>query len=247
MSENALIPINLEQLPSTQIGSDQDFAIIAKSSDFLPRLQLYTKGKAVNRKLVSPGNYGIPVSEDEVTDLGDVIDILPLAKRPKAIDMSDTENIISVYDVSDPEFDRISKTAEQKESHCMFGPSFLVFERSTGQFLEFFCGSKSARQEARKLYPYCPLTQGDIDAAAKRGEDVSGLVPHGPVPVTLKSRLVERKDWSWHVPVVLKCSTPFTKLPPSDVICREIAKFLVVKKEGAEVVQKPDNRKERVR
>ena len=114
MSENALIPINLEQLPSTQLGTDQDFAAIAKSSNFLPRLQLYTKGKAVNRKLVGPGNYGIPISEDEVTDLGDVIDVLPLAKRPKAIDMSDTENIISVYDVHYPEFDRISKQAEQK-------------------------------------------------------------------------------------------------------------------------------------
>lgn len=247
MSDHALIPINLEQLPSTQIGTDQDFAAIAKSSDFLPRLQLYTKGKAVNRKLVGPGNYGVPISEDEVMDLGDVIDILPLAKRPKAIDMSDTENIISVYDVHDPEFDRISQMAEQKESHCMFGPSFLVFERSTGQFLEFFCGTKSARAEARKIYPYCPLTQGDIDAAARAGNDVSGLVPHGPIPVTLKSKLVERGSYSWHVPVALKCSTPFTKLPPTEVICKEIAKFLAVKKEGAAVAQEPDKRKERVR
>jgi len=243
MSENALILMNLEQLPSTQIGTDQDFAAIAKSSNFLPRLQLYTKGKAVNRKLVGPGNYGVPLSEDEVTDLGDEIDILPLARRPKAIDMSDIENIISVYDVNDPEFQRISKTAEQKDSHCMFGPSFLVYERSTGQFLEFFCGTKSMRTEAKKVFPYLPLTPAMIEA----NPDLMGQKPHGPIPVTLKSKLVERGTYSWHVPVAMKCSTPFTKLPSAEMIYKEIEKFLAVKKEGAEVVLEADNRKERVR
>jgi len=243
MSENALIPINLDQLPSTQIGTDQDFALIAKSSDFLPRLQLYTKGKAVNRKLVGPGNYGVPVSEDEVNDLGEEIDILPLARRPKALDMSDTENIISVYDVNDPEFKRIQDQAAEKDSHCMFGPSFLVYERSTGQFLEFFCGTKSARTEAKKVFPYLPLTATMIDA----NPDLMGQSPHGPIPVTLKSKLVERGSYSWHVPVAVKCSSPFTKLPPAEVIYKEIEKFLAVKKEGAEVVKEADNRKERVR
>jgi len=243
MSENALIPINLDQLPSTQIGTDQDFALIAKSSDFLPRLQLYTKGKAVNRKLVGPGNYGIPVSEDEVNDLGETIDILPLARRPKAIDLSDTENIISVYDVNDPEFKRIQDQAAEKDSHCMFGPSFLVYERSTGQFLEFFCGTKSARTEANKIFPCLPLSAEKIDA----NPNLMGQMPHGPIPVTLKSKLVERGSWSWHVPVAIKCSSPFTKLPQAEVIYKEINKFLAVKMEGAEVAKEVDNRKERVR
>lgn len=243
MSENALIPINLDQLPATQIGTDQDFDRIAKSSDFLPRLQLYTKGKAVNRKLVSPGNYGVPVSEDEVNDLGEEIDILPLARRPKAIDMSDTENIISVYDVNDSEFKRIQDQAAEKDSHCMFGPSFLVYERSTGQFLEFFCGTKSARTEAKKIFSYLPLTAVMIDA----NPDLMGQTPHGPIPVTLKSKLVERGSYSWHVPVAVKCSSPFTTLPSAEVIYKEITKFLAVKKEGAEVVKEADNRKERVR
>ena len=61
MSEHTqLIPVNLEQLPSTQLGSDEQFADLAKSADYLGRLQLYTKGKAVNKKKVGPGNYGIP-------------------------------------------------------------------------------------------------------------------------------------------------------------------------------------------
>ena len=32
----------------------------------------------------------------------------------------------------------------------MYGLSFLVYERSTGRFLEFFCGSKSTRSERAK-------------------------------------------------------------------------------------------------
>jgi len=237
MSDNALVPVQfVEQLPSTQIGSDLDFDTIAKSSDFLPRLQLYTKGRAINKKLVQPGNYGIPVSDDDVTDLGDTVDILPLARRPKAIDLKDTENVVAVYDVNDPEFKRIQAQSAEKESGCMYGPSFLVFERGTGQFLEFFCGTKSARMEARRLFPYLPLTQAMIDAMAAENKDVTGMEPHGPLPVTLKSKLIEKGQWSWHVPVAVKCSTPFTKLPPAAVIVDQIKRFLDVRREGAAVV-----------
>ena len=188
MSDNTnLVPVNLDQLPSTQIGSDDQFADLAKSADYLGRLQLFTKGKAVNRKLVGPGNYGIPESEEEVDDLGDTIDIIPLARRPKAIDMTDNEAIIVNYDPDSDEFKRIAAKSLEKESHCMYGPSFLVFERSRGLFLEFFCGNKSSRSEAKKIYPYLPLTQADIDAKAAKGDDVSDLQPHGPLPLTLRA------------------------------------------------------------
>ncbi len=231
---NALVPVDfIEQLPSTQVGSDADFDEIAKSSDFLARLQLFTKGKAVNRKLVGPGNYGIPVTDDEVTDLGDEIDILPLARRPKAIDLKDTENIVAVFNVADPEFKRIQVQSGQKESGCMYGPSFLVYERSTGQFLEFFCGTKSSRTEAKRIFPYLPLSQAMIDA----NPALADQQPHSAMPVTMKSRLVEKGQWSWHVPVAVKCSTPFTSLPTAEKIVAEINKFLDVKREGAAVVQ----------
>ena len=231
---SALVPVDfVDQLPSTQVGTDADFDQIAKSSDFLPRLQLYTKGKAVNRKLVLPGNYGIPVTDDEVTDLSDEIDILPLARRPKAIDLKDTENIVAVYDVNDSEFKRIQVQSGQKESGCMYGPSFLVYERSTGQFLEFFCGTKSARTEAKRIFPYLPLSQAMIDANPNSAPNQQ---PHNALPVTMKSRLVEKGQWSWHVPVAVKCSVPFTSLPTAEVIVEEIKKFLDVKREGAAVV-----------
>ena len=241
-TSTSLVPVNLDQLPSTQIGSDDQFADLAKSADFVGRLQLFTKGKAINRKLVGPGNYGIPESDDEVIDLGDTIDIIPLARRPKAIDMTDDEAIIVNYDPGTDEFKRIAAQSLEKESHCMYGPSFLVFERSTGRFLEFFCGNKSSRSEAKKVYPFLPLTQADIDAKAAAGNDVSDLQPHGPLPITLKSRLVEKGTYSWHVPVVVKCSTPFAKMPPMERIVKEITSFLTIKDNGVERAQEQTGR-----
>ena len=232
---DSLVPVNFENLPSTQIGSDADFDAIAKSSDFLPRLQLYTKGKAINKRLVLPGNYGIPISEDEVTDLGDAIDVVILARRPKAVDLKDLKNIVTIYDVNDPGWKRIVAQSAEKESGCMYGTSFLVYERSTAQFLEFFCGTKSSRIESKRLFAYLPCTQADIDRAMDAGKDTTGMTVHGPLPVTLKSRLVESK-FSWHVPVAIKCSTPFTTFPPVEVVLTQIQKFLMVKCEGAAVV-----------
>ena len=246
MSDTSLVLVNLDQLPSTQVGTDEQFNDLAKSADYIGRLQLFTKGKAVNKGQVRPGHYGIPEGE-EVIDLGDTIDIVPLAKRPKALDMSDMDAIITKYDPEDAEFKRIKAESLEKDSHCMFGISFLVYERSTARFLEFFCGSKSTRSEAKHILPYCPLTQADIDRLAAAGNDVSDLAPHGPVPLTLKSRLVEKRSYSWHVPVVVKCSTPFTKQPSMDRIVKEINAFLTFKGDGVEKVQEPEGKKARAR
>ena len=138
------------------------------------------------------------------------MDLLPLARRPKAIDMSDMEALVISYDMESEEFKRIAEKSKESESHCQYGPSFLVYERSTGRFLEFFCGNKSSRIESKKLFPFLPLTQADIDAKAAAGNEVGDLEPHGPIPVTLKVKVAENNKGVWHVPVVVKCSTPFT-------------------------------------
>jgi hypothetical protein len=237
MSDNALIPFTFEQLPSTQIGSDDIYDELAKGGDYIGRLQLYTKGKAVNKGLIPPGHYGIPESDEEIIDLGASVDLIPLARRPKAIDMTDPEALVISYDMESEEFKRIATKSNEPESHCQFGPSFLVYERSTGRFLEFFCGNKSNRIEAKKLFPFLPLSQVDIDAKAAAGHDVGDLKPHGPIPVTLKVKIAENRRGSWHVPVVVKCFTPFTKMPSMDVIRREMERFLTVKDNGVERVE----------
>lgn len=237
MAKNEIAVLDLSQLPSTQIGGDDIYDGLAKSAEFLGRLQLYSKGKAIDKGHIRPGHYGIPQSGDEITDLGDSIDLLVLARRPKAIDMTDTDALIVSFNNESPEFKRIAAQSMEKESHCMYGPSFLVIERSSGTFLEFFCGSKSTRSEAKKIYPFLPVTKADIDA---RG--LTDTEPHGPLPLTLKSKLVEKGSYSWFVPVVVKCSAPFTKLPTSDKIIAEITKFIAPKADTVERVEEPETK-----
>ncbi len=221
-------PVNPEQCPTKQFWTDEQFADLAKDADCTGRLQLFTKGKAINKGMVQAGHYGIPESDEEVFDLGDSINIIPLARRPKAIDMTDTDAVLVNYDPESEEFKRIAATSLEKESHCMYGPSFLVVERSTGRFLEFFCGSKSTRSEAKNIYPFLPLTAADIARQKAAGNDVTGLEPHDALPLTLKSRLVEKGTYSWHLPVVVQCAEPFTKLPTTERILKEIMAFITV-------------------
>lgn len=221
------LTIATPQLPSTEIAADYDD--LAKGGAFLQRLQLFTKGKPIDKGLVKPGHYGVPVSEDEVTDLGDSVDIIPLARRPKAVDMSDKESIVTSYDDKSDEFKRIAQKAGEKESNCMFGVSFLVYERSTARFYEMFFGTKSSRPEAKNLYPFLPTAEKPATAAS------------------MKSRYVEKKSWSWHVPVVTKCSTPFAKLPTEAQVVDEIGKFLNPKTDEVEVVKEEPGSKRRAR
>jgi hypothetical protein len=245
---NELMTFDLTQLPSTQLGSDEAYAELSRGGDFLKYVKLYTKGADIDRGRIPPGHWGIPeAGNEEIVDLGDSITVLPLARRPKALDTSDKSAIVVSYDEQSDEFKRIAAQSMVKESGCQHGVSFLVLEKSTGQFLEVYFGNKSSRPEAKKLFPFLPLAQADIDRRAAAGADVTGLEPHDPMPVTLKVRLAENKrNQSWHVPMAVKSSAPFGKTPSTAIVVREITKFLTVKSGGTEKVAEPA-RKERAR
>lgn len=226
---NELIPFNADQLPSVELATDEQLKELTKGTDFLQRVQLITKGKYVDTGKIGPGRYGVPQpGGEEILDLGPEIDILTLAVRAKALDMQDRDAIIAVYDMNLPEFERIKTLAAGPDSGCMWGPSFLVLERSTGNFYEFFMGNKSARQESGKLRPFLPLSREKAEAISEE--------PHGPIPCTLKCRYIQRKGYGWHVPVVTKCSEPFTNLPSLDSIRVEVEKFAAAKDNGIERV-----------
>ncbi len=230
---DALATLDLNQLPSTQLGNDEAFAELSKGGDFLKYVKLYTKGKDVDSGKIPPGRWGIPEPGGEVIiDLGDSIDVLPLARRPKAIDMKDKSAIVVSYDEQSAEFKRIVGQSTKPLSGCQYGVSFLVFEKSTGQFLEVFFGNKSSRPEAKKLYPYIPLSPADIKRRKLDAE------PHGPLPVTIKIRLAENSKGTWHVPMVVKSLAPIG-LPSQKVVNKEMVKFITVKSDGVEKVQEP--------
>ncbi len=221
MTDTALVPVDYTKLPATQTGSDKGFDDLAKGGDFLARLQLCSKDKYVTKGLITAGTYGIPESEDEITVLGKSVDLVPFARRAKALDMSDREAIVTNFDMESKEFARITAATLGSDSGCMYGVSFLVYERSSGRFLEWFCGTKSTRSEAKKIYPYLPLLPSDIES-----RKLVGVEPHGPLPFTMNNKLVEKKTWKWHAPIVVKCSTPFERVPDEALIIREMERFL---------------------
>lgn len=217
MTKHIRLPNVITQLP----GEDLEVSL----TEPLGKLLLYSKGIAVKERRVRTGHYGIPEDEN-VIDLGNAIDIVPLARRLKALDMNNVDGVITLYDFESPEFKRIVSQSYERDGGCMYGTSFLIFERSRRRFLEFFCGTKSTRPEAGKISPFLPLTAADIDFKAKYGCDVSRLVPHGPQPLTLKSRQVKKGSYSVYAPVIEHCSTPFTDLPSPNDMAKEIQTFI---------------------
>jgi len=222
---NDLIPSDVFGAVSTQSASDEDFASLGNSSGFLRRIDLKSKGKLIDKGIVKPGHYCVVKSSEDADDLGDSIDILPLARRAKAIDMNDTEQVVVTYDRHSDLFKDIEKRAGRPNSRCQFGASFLVVERSTGQLFELFLGSASNRREVGAVSNFLRLTADDIK---RRGW--TDVEPRGPLPLTLKSKLVENKakGFSWFVMVPKPCSSPFTKnqIPSGDILKAEIEKFL---------------------
>ena len=205
--------VDLTQLPSTQLGSDDQFEAASRANAFLGRLQLFTKGNAINEGLIPPGTYGIPESDKKIAKLGPEIDVLPLAKRLKALDLSDKEAIINNYDPNSEQFENIKERSKEQNSGCMWGTSLLG-----GRRVVSWSSSGIAGPIGGDIAVFLPLVQPDIDRKAAAGADVSQMKPHFANPCTLKVRLAKsQKGYSWHVPDVQPCST-ITNLPSQESI-----------------------------
>ena len=229
-------------------SSDEQFEQMSRNTQFLGRLQLFSKGAAINEGLIPPGTYGIPESDKKIVNLGKSIEILPLARRLKALDLSDKEAIIANYDAKSDEFKDIAARSEETDSNCMYGTSFLVFEKQTGRFLELFCGTKSTRPIAGDIAVFMALSQADIDRKAASGADVSQMKPHPVQPCLLNVRLAKNKrGHSWHVPDVQSSSVVFTNLPAAKVIADELTQFLTLKSGEVETVKEERGKKARAR
>jgi hypothetical protein len=222
---NELTTVNLEQLPAVGFNAASELlGELTRSGEFLDRIQLYTKGGAIDKDLIRPGHYGVPSGDDSIRDLGVEIDILPLCCRPKALDLRDKDAIVTNYDPTTEVFKTVKELGSTQNSGCMYGLTFLVFERSTGRFCELFCGTKSMRTESNKIVNFLPLPED----AARQLEEKTGVhvEPHGSLACTLKAKYVTKRNYGWHVPVCVQCSTPFTNLPPIDRVRAEIEKFM---------------------
>lgn len=218
---NALATTDFSQIPTTSAVQVPDamYAKMATAGGFLRRLTLYGKQDVVLKGLIKPGNFGFPIGEDEITDLGNSVDLLPLARRTKAIDMSG-KTVVEVFDPTSDAWKDIQHRADTtKNSKCMYGVSILAIERRTGEFCEWYAGSTTTRRDVGKFYAALP----------KDGQ--------GPTPVTMKSKFIESGEYTWFGPVTSACSTPFTNLPSMDIIVEQVNRFLNPKTTKVEVAE----------
>lgn len=249
MSDNALTTLNFGGIQTRKTDLNKYGSTGTK---FLRRIQLcggYDKYSKTGK--IAVGHFGVPISAEEITDLGPSVDLLLLAVRDKVLDMNVTPPL-AVYDVSHPEYARVFWETFDKDAYVeaggelddnglpstaialkviprsgtVQGPSFLVIERSTGQFYELYMSNASGRQQAKHMEVFLPIDAATAEAA--------GVEPRGPIPCRLEGKYIEGKQNQWWAPESFKCSEEFTDLPDMAVITAEIQKFLSETIEGGE-------------
>jgi len=204
--------VSLDELQGKDLSafSEKEYESL-KTSDFLPRLQLMTSNSEKCKKGEFPVNNYALVEGSAFKDVGKTVDAIVFAWRPKALEIDD--EIITIYKIEDSEFERIKDRADnEKDSGCMWGFEFLLWLGELQKFCTFFCGSKSARKEA-------PNVKSHMNGA-----------------ITLRSKLIETKKYSWQGIDVVSCSTPMP-MPTKVALEAELDKFNNPPKPDSEKVQ----------
>ncbi|HDZ14088.1 hypothetical protein LCGC14_0646460 [marine sediment metagenome] len=205
-NQNQLIP---KDIVSGDLSTN--FDDIVASGDYLGRLQLFgSKSDAVAEGSISAAHYGL-VKDDEITDLGEEIDVILVGWRPKALDTSGDSLIID-HDANSSVFAEIKERSGIRDSGCMYGPEFLVWLPEQAVFATYYMSSKTARREAKKVLPL-------VGKAA-----------------TFKCHLIETAKYKWHGPLVFPCSAPMVALS-EDKVRAEWAKFINPPKSDVEVAE----------
>jgi hypothetical protein len=196
-----LVPSEAYENVNMQKYDDDIFDEVSSSAKYLPRLQLCTaRTDVVTDGLINPNHYGLVKDKNNVEDLGEELDVLVLAWRPKALEMG--EEVLAVFDVSNPEFQRIRELSGESDSGCMFGPEFLVWIPENQSFATLFMGSASARREAK---------------------NVKALMGKA---ATLTSQKVENKKYKWQAVLCKPLTTPIAPIPEAKDLTPVLKRFL---------------------
>jgi len=193
-----LVPADLKEGALTR---EEDYADMTTTTAYLPRFQLCAaNSNACIDGKIGIGRYGL-VKDDEITDLGEEVDVLVINWRSKAVDVGG-DAPINVFDPKSDLFIDIKARSGVKDSGCMYGPEFLIWIPSVSSFALYHMNSKTARREAKKMPPF-------IGCAA-----------------TLRIKLIDPPGvkYKWHGPVLGPCSAPMDA-PPEDELRKQYAIF----------------------
>ena len=199
---------------------------------FLPNIKLFSPtSEEVKRMRIEMGTYGaVRGKEKQLIPLGKNMLLVPLAWRPKAMDLRESGKVRSYHKAHSKEFMEVKATADRPgQNGCMAGIEYLVYldHKVDGLplgFCNFFFGSKTARNEAGKMRALLPIGT----STAFR-------------PAMCTTQLIEDEKNSWFGPVVMP-SAQFVELPGIEVIMPQIMSFINPK--DSEVVEEGDKTKE---
>ena len=160
------------------------------SGGFIPRLQFMTANSKKCKSGEFPINHYAIVDNDTFSDQGPSVDVMAYAARLMAIDFSDEEKIMAIYDpklidgVPSGVFKDIMDRSEDSDSNCMWGTQFLIYAPGSGNLATVFFGSKTSRRDA-------PAMLAKLGKAA-----------------TLSAKKITTKRYEYYSMLVSSCSTP---------------------------------------
>lgn len=203
---NTLIPS--DAIPQT---NTENVLAVSKNKSYLPRLKLCgAQAGECQRGQVGIGNYALIKSKEEVEDVGNSVDVIIVAGRAKAVQLSDPP--IQAFNPNSDLFKDIQEESTKKDSDAMYGPEFLVYIPAYETYATFFLCNPTGRRVAP-----------DVNARMKTG-------------ATLGSRLIETKKYKWHGPIIKDCGAPL-EVPDLQVLAEVATKFLEEKDSVVEVVE----------
>jgi hypothetical protein len=195
-----------EQLVKIDIPEENALTkkLMGSGGKFLPRVQFMSSNSQKCKEGEFPVNNFALIDNNNHIDLGKKVDVILLGMRPKALD---TQTPLTCYEPNLDEdgeftgdFQDIVERSKVKDSGCMWGPEFLVYIPANKQFATFFMGTVTMRYEDPKL-------QSNLGNA-----------------MTLGSKLIETKSYSYMSPVGMECST-VVEVPDADEMAKAMEQF----------------------
>lgn len=191
-------------------------------SSFLPRLQLQgAQSDAIKSEQLKTKGWSLVGNSDEIDWLGKQVEIWVFTFRFKAMDVSDKNNIIAVFDRDSDEWRRIQSHADSGGGKDYFyGPEFLCYVPMRKKFATLLMGSATARREASK---FGPIVKGSKKA-------------------TISYKLISNNKHTWDGPTVVECQAPLEG-PTQEELLRQVEDFNNPKtQKGAEAAPEESER-----
>lgn len=176
-------------LPSAQ----QPNKALIVSNSFLPYLKFfYGMSDLCKQKKFPSDTFGMVEGMSDPQQLGEKVDVLFLAVRPLALDLSG-EKPVRCNDMESNVYKSIKERADNGGygSNCLYGPEFLIYLVGQDKLATFHLGNKSLRFLGVKIMAFLPQEGKQVSGATLSTEWVErAKVPFMGVKVETNNAIV---------------------------------------------------------